>query len=235
MGLRFPGWLRDRIARRLGVPSIPHALERLKLAGYNPVSIFDVGAYKGAFSIHALSLWPNAVCHCFEVLPTRVKHLQALAHSDGRLRVQPVLLGATEREDVPFRQIETASSVLDEWVNNDHPLAMHPMRTIDQVVAQGAPPPELLKIDVQGYELEVLKGAEQSLRRASAIVAELNLIDIHRGAPSFFDVTSWLNSRDWVPYDICGLTRRPLDRALWQADLLFVPVTSALRANKRYE
>ena len=40
--------------------------------------------------------------------------------------------------------------------------------------------PDLLKIDVQGYELEVLKGAQFSLPRIKAILIELNLIDIHQ-------------------------------------------------------
>jgi hypothetical protein len=46
---------------------------------------------------------------------------------------------------------------------------------------------------------------------------------------------AWLNERDWVAYDICGLTRRPLDQALWQADLIFVPRNSPLRADKRWK
>jgi len=33
---------------------------------------------------------------------------------------------------------------------------------------------------------------------------------------------------------VCGLTRRPLDQALWQTDMLFVPQQSALRADKRW-
>lgn len=48
------------------------------------------------------------------------------------------------------------------------------------------------------------------------------------------DPVMWLGARDWVAYDVCGLTRRPLDNALWQADLIFVPRTSELRADKRW-
>jgi hypothetical protein len=47
-------------------------------------------------------------------------------------------------------------------------------------------------------------------------------------------ITTWLNERDWVAYDICGLTRRPLDGALWQADFMFVPCNSPLRNDKRW-
>ena len=51
--------------------------------------------------------------------------------------------------------------------------------------------------------------------------------------PLFAEIVAWLNDRDWVAYDICGLTRRPLDKALWQADLIFVPRNSPLRTDNR--
>ena len=52
--------------------------------------------------------------------------------------------------------------------------------------------------------------------------------------PLLADAIAWLNDRDWVAYDICGLTRRPLDRTLWQADFIFVPRNSPLRTDKRW-
>ena len=47
-------------------------------------------------------------------------------------------------------------------------------------------------------------------------------------------VDGWLAERVWAAIDICGLTRRPLDDALWQADILFVPGTRVLRRDKRW-
>jgi hypothetical protein len=110
------------------------------------------------------------------------------------------------------------------------------MRTVDQIVQEhfNSHSPDFLKLDVQGYELEVLKGAEKSLPQMQVILAEVNLLDIHQNVPLFAEMIAWLNERDWIAYDICGLTRRPLDQALWQADLLFVPRHSSLRADKRW-
>jgi hypothetical protein len=47
-------------------------------------------------------------------------------------------------------------------------------------------------------------------------------------------MTGWLFQRGFVAYDICGLTRRPLDDALWQADMVFVRQDDVLRADKSY-
>jgi len=65
-------------------------------------------------------------------------------------------------------------------------------------------------------------------------LAEINLLDIHQNVPLLAEVVTWLSDREWITYDICGLTRRPLDQALWQADLIFVPRNSPLRADKRW-
>ncbi len=110
------------------------------------------------------------------------------------------------------------------------------MTTIDQIVDEyySGKSPEFLKIDVQGYELEVLKGAERSLSGMSAILAEINLIDIHENVPLLAEIVQWLDARDWVVYDICGLSRRPLDQALWQSDFIFVPRHSPWRSDKRW-
>jgi hypothetical protein len=125
-----------------------------------------------------------------------------------------------------------------EQINQNFPVTLHSMRTVDSIVQEhfgGNSSPDLLKLDVQGYELEVLKGAEKSLPKIQVILAEVNLLDIHQNVPLLAQTIAWLNERDWVAYDICGLTRRPLDQALWQADFIFVPRNSPLRSDKRWK
>jgi hypothetical protein len=68
----------------------------------------------------------------------------------------------------------------------------------------------------------------------SAVLAEVNLIDIHIGAPMLDEVVDFMRDNGFVAYDICGLARRPLDQALWQADIIFVPRESFLRTDKRW-
>lgn len=73
--------LRNYFARRLKVPEIPFALERLCAVGFQPTQIFDVGAYQGEFSQYCLSIWPNAKVACFEALEYKVLD-QALWQAD---------------------------------------------------------------------------------------------------------------------------------------------------------
>lgn len=234
--LRLRQIVRQYLARRLEAPNILFALERLNVAGFSPKNIFDVGAYRGEFAMMCRAIWPKAKIACFEPLEHRVSELKELAKQNAGLEVFQCLLGATAEKSIPLHVSETASSVLSERVEQDFPVRNYPMRTIDEIVTThfDGEAPEFIKIDVQGYELEVLKGGEKSLMGICGILAEINLLDIHQGVPLLAEVVAWLYERDWVAYDICGLTRRPLDRALWQADFVFLPKSSNLRADKRW-
>lgn len=233
--------LRQRIRRwlvaRLDVPDMQMALARLKSLGFTPRGVIDVGASRGDFTRLCLNLWPDAAVTCIEPLMEHQSVLQALAQQYSRVTVHPpLLLGATPQEAVTFHEADTASSVLPEHIAQNHPTRRVPMTTLDVLYDQGIlPVPDLLKLDVQGYELAVLQGATQHvLPRAQVIVAEVNLLDIHQDVPLLHHVVGWLADRGFVTYDVCGLCRRPLDRALWQVDLIFLPFTSHLRMDKRW-
>ncbi|MDX1531701.1 MAG: FkbM family methyltransferase [Rhodothermales bacterium] len=228
--------VRAYLVRRLDVPEIEPALERMARQGFTPELVFDVGAYRGTFARTCRRVWPEAWIACFEPQDHAVRLLEALRQTDDRLSIHPVLLGPAAREAVALHEAETASSVLDEHVEQRHPTVEHAMQTVDGVVrdAYDGRPPDLLKLDVQGYELEVLKGAERSLPGVRAVLAEVNLLDLHVGVPLLADLAGWLSERGFVAFDVCGLTRRPLDEALWQADMVFVPEDSPLRADKRW-
>lgn len=224
------------LKRRLELPEIPTALERLASMNFQPNHIIDVGAYRGDFAKYCLDIWSNAKISCFEALEDKVVRLNELSQANPQIQVFPTLVGSENQEAVALNTSETASSVLVEHINQDFPVKHYPMVTIDSIVQKHFSncPPDFLKLDVQGYELEVLKGAENSLSQMQVILAEVNFLDIHQNVPLLSDIVIWLNERDWVAYDICGLTRRPLDRTLWQADFIFVPRNSQFRQDKRW-
>jgi FkbM family methyltransferase len=227
--------LRASLARRLRLPEIPVALKRLAVQGFQPKLIFDVGAYRGDFARVCSTIWPTARVACFEPQKFILPELRQYAFEVPQIEVFEYLLGAADTPEAILNEAATASSVLLEIDGPIHPTATYEMRTIASVIElETNRAPDLLKLDVQGYELEVLKGASTYLAEIQVILAELNLLDIHEGVPLIDEVIGWLADRGWVAFDICGLTRRPLDDALWQADFLFVPLSSDLRRDKRW-
>lgn len=230
-------WMKEWLKRRLGVPSIERSLESLARRGFLPRIVFDVGAYHGEFALTCRRLFrPAPRLYCFEPLPSALTVLTRL-QQQGEIMLIPTLVGAEDRESVMFHEMETASSVLPEHHQPAAQSISHlRMIRLDTFLASSESPgsPDLLKIDTQGYEMEVLKGIENNLTQVRAILAEINFLDIHQGVALASEVFDWLGRRDYVPYDISSLIRRPLDGSLWQADFIFLKRDDPFRSDKRW-
>jgi len=94
--------------------------------------------------------------------------------------------------------------------------------------------PYLLKIDVQGAELDALDGAQQVLLNTEVVVLEVSLFGFMKGAPQFIDVVSYMKNLNFVAYDIILGWNRPLDNALGQIDIVFVKDKGKFRQDHSY-
>ena len=106
---------------------------------------------------------------------------------------------------------------------------------LDDVLGQG--PVDFLKLDVQGAELDVLRGAERTLAETLVVFSEVEFTPIYRGQPLFHDVTQHLRERGFDLFDITRLIRYhysahptptgPLERLVW-GDAVFIPTRDRL-------
>jgi hypothetical protein len=95
--------------------------------------------------------------------------------------------------------------------------------------------PDFIKLDVRGYELEVLKGFSENLTHVQFVLCEVSLIEINKGCPLISDAIRLMDDIGFITYDISSFIRRPLDRALWQTDILFIKKTHLLNQNKYWD
>lgn len=76
---------------------------------------------------------------------------------------------------------------------------------------------------MQGFELEVLKGAESLFGKAEVFIIETSFFPSGISSrPIFSEIVKYMEERGYVIYDFAGFLRRPLDGALAQADPVFV-------------
>lgn len=210
-------------------PSVNATLRYLKEWGFRPQTIVDVGAFHGDWTRFIKELYPDAAVLMIEPQDRWRLQLQDVCSYYKDVSMQSALLGADDGADVEFVEMATGSSVFEEQSPVSRTRVAKQTTTLDTVL-QAMPGWErisLLKLDVQGYELEVLKGASASLQACELVLVECSLIAVNRGCPLVGDVFGFMTARGFRLLDVCSLIRRK-DNAVWQADLLFVSNTSAL-------
>jgi Methyltransferase FkbM domain len=78
-----------------------------------------------------------------------------------------------------------------------------------------------LKADVQGYEIELLKGASQSLAQCKLLQLEVSLVPLYEGAPTFADVWNHVGAAGFSLLDVVDLLHSPKDGTVLSCDLIF--------------
>lgn len=217
------------------VPDTEASLRRMKKLGFAPRVAIDVGAYVGEWTRTCKEIFPTARVLMVEPLLRCVSSLEATAKNLEGVEFRSTLLGAQENSSMPFYEAETASSVLGEASKQSAPTRYLAMTTLDELTRNTSfSNPDFIKLDVQGYELEVLMGAERSLASADALLMEVNLLGIYDKAPLFHESVEYMGRCGFQVYDLCSFFRRPLDGALWQVDVIFVRHSSSLVASSRW-
>ena len=201
-------------------PHMEMGLERLKRRGLKPDTVIDVGAFEGSWSRMARRIWTNSQIVMFEPNLKKTPLVSAASDEIGATLFSE-LLGAADGTKVSFYVMELGSSVMAENSPLERSQETRDLRRIDTVI-QSVKGRALLKIDAQGYELEILKGAEKLLPSIEAILLEVAIIQINEGAPILDEVVAYMKSIGFVACEILEIHRRPLDQALNQIDLLFV-------------
>lgn len=221
-----------RILHRVGAPSMLGGLLWLRDHGIDLRGVIDGGACRGDWTRLLRSAYPSARVLMIEPQAEHQSVLQALAASNpGRIEVVHSLIGPEERSNVPFHVLDdgaggTGSSVLAEVSDVPRHVVEMPMTTLDSLASTLTWPVDLLKLDVQGYEIEALKGARGLLSRVPYVLLEVSTLQYNEGSPLMHEVLSWMREAGYITYDVLDFSRRQGD-VLVQVDLLFVRCDSA--------
>jgi len=216
-----------RRALQFGVAaSIEHDLA---LGHVHYQTVLDVGANVGQFALFARERYPGAKIFSFEPLEdcwgifarifSKDKQVQLFRYGVGPADID-VAMNVTNENDSSsiLAPAATQVEVFGTAVSKTKKVQLRRLASIlpsDQISA-----PALLKIDVQGFELDVLKGCEEQLNRFETIYVEASYVELYRGQALAGEVIEFLRQRG---FDLRGVFNQHVDptRGPLQADLLF--------------
>jgi FkbM family methyltransferase len=167
--------------------------------------LFDVGANVGQTRNYFRFHLPNARIYCFEPVQATFQQLKTSVEADGNCVIENIALG-DEAGDKTIRlfdgDLTVLNSLRDDAMNNtsnareetiridtlDHYCGVHKIKKID-----------LLKIDTEGFEINVLKGAEQMLQsgRISLVYCETGFQKTNQRNTFFPQLTEHLSKHDY--------------------------------------
>lgn len=205
---------------------LKNILQRVQVA-----TIFDVGAATGEFCLEFQKLFPGASIHAFEPQPEFFSILNR--HSSGSLKTNNFVLSEMTGELEFFVTSGKESSSLikpnitgTEWdqylgvtqktsVLSDTIDGYCTHNRIDRI--------NLLKLDVQGAELQVLKGAEKLLAQGGVdlIYSEVLFMPFYEGQPLYHDVAQYLSKFNYKLYNIYNCVYTNNSVLTW-GDAIFV-------------
>jgi FkbM family methyltransferase len=207
-------------------------VSQLSKQGISPRTVIDVGANVGQFSIASAKLFPGVQVHSFEPQPESVKSLRKNVARLSNIKVYPIGLGDREG-DVSFH-VNThnqSSSVLPlaQAHRDAFPSAREEktitvrISTLDQILAKvDFTPLVLLKLDVQGYESQVLGGGHETLNRVHYIVLETSFRPLYKGEVIFRDILQIMEGKGFCFTRPVGWLAAPSSGEVLQIDALFI-------------
>jgi FkbM family methyltransferase len=191
----------------------------LKNSGLTVGAVMDIGAARGEWTRSCLSLFPQASCLMVDPLSENVAALKSVIEDYPLVSFWSGAVGEAPGEMMIHAHGDQSSLLASEWGGEGR---LVPVRTLDSFLEdKSVAKVDVLKIDVQGAELSVLRGADQVLSQCQVVQIEVGFRKVYQGSAAAHEVIACLGEHGFRIYDMCDVIKRE-DRALLQCDLFFV-------------
>jgi len=205
------------------------------LPKFNIKTVIDVGANVGQFASQIRQLSRSVKIHSFEPNPKVFKKLSKTASSDSLWFVHEAALGRSNGDIIlNVTASDDFSSCLDSTEFGKGRFASElviiervavKLQTLDYMMKRiidgdNCDEAVLLKLDTQGYDMEVLKGGASLLGNVQIIVTELSFLPIYEGVVPFDESMAYLKSLGFMLTGLFPVSRDANYRII-EADCVF--------------
>jgi len=191
----------------------------------------DVGANEGQFARMFRASFPDAFIVSFEPIEECFQQLVNNFKDDSRFDCYKVGVGE-KKEIITFYKTnfspassflkmkkETASAFA---IESDCGQEKMQVDTLDNLLLSfDVPSRSFLKIDTQGFEMKILRGAKNLLDRFDFVLLELSLCQLYEEEPLFDDVYQFMIEKKFVVKAFLDVLKDPVMGKHLQVDVLF--------------
>lgn len=201
------------------------SLDRIKKY-FIPNSVLDIGANVGQFYNEIKQVFPNSYYYLIEGNDNCELPLQTLGVDYS------ISLLSNEIKEVNFytRTNEprcTGNSIYREKTSffNDDEITVKKLttNTLDNLL--GHKKFDLIKIDVQGSEVDIINGGINIIKKTKGILMEISLVEYNENSPTKEFVYEYMDQIGFYPAEIIGDINHPITYELIQQDVLFIKKT----------
>jgi FkbM family methyltransferase len=210
--------------------SMRGGLTHIKHLGFKPKTVIDVGAALGTFDLY--EVFPESKHFLIEPIVENEPYLAQICRKLAN--AEYIIAAATREPGTVNLTVDPAlvhSSISDNPVGSEGDPYQRTISaiTLDQLcIEKKLEAPYLIKVDVDGKEVDVLTGATQILKDTEYVIVEVTLHE------HMEKIMNFMKSQGFILYDIVDLSWQPSDLALSQCDMAFVKKSGQLKKNKSY-
>jgi len=195
-------------------------------------TVLDVGANTGQFAAELRRRGYRGPIISFEPLShAHALMLAAAATDPGWIVAERMALGAEEGEvEINVSENSASSSLLEVAARSIEAESLTrfigsettPVRRLDDVVLAEWEAPLAIKLDTQGFELEVLRGAAETLKRTELVATEISLARLYHGGATASEVFAFLDRAGFRPISVTEGFADSRRHEVLQVDAVFV-------------
>ena len=206
----------------------------LQRLGFAPKHILDVGANRGNWTRTAIKHFPGAHYTLVEPQDHLKSHIRDLL--DRGCNIHWINAGAGDKSGTMPMSISSRDDSSTFVLTDRHgqttgsQQSTVPVKTLNEIVSSSsAPPPEMVKIDAEGFDLQVLAGASGLLGKTDIFLVEAVVCGNYEN--SVAEVVKFMAAAGYRLIDITDLNRSPRHGVLWLCELAFLRDGSPLLNN----